>query len=498
MKIMKKLLACLLAGVMLGSLAGCAQVHPMDPVSPTEEEPTTRRERETTPAATEPAQTEPARTDPAETPAVPDPDVAGARVLAAAVYPEWPENPEKNYRPDANGEEWYELRRARYLETNEAESLAKTLAGYYGTLIPQAMQGEENVILSPINIWLALAMLAEVTDTDTRAEILDLMHCADIDECRKQAAEVLTAVYVDDGVSVCRPAGAMFLSDKEEYRSEAFAKLAELYLASAYSGKMGTKEYDQVLRDWVNDNTGHLLENAANGLSMDKDTILALASTIYLKTPWTEEFSAENTEERTFTCEDGTEVKTDFLYSPYDSQWYCVEDGFTAACKTMHGDMEMWFILPEEGTSAADLAADPQVWAFLAGTGERHSTRADVNLCVPRFDLADTLDLSGILQACGVQKVFSASAADFSPITEREDIALTSAVHAARVKIDEEGVEAAAFTVFLAGATAMQERPPMIDFICDRPFLFAVTGPNDIVEFAGMVMTPVEGAGKNG
>ncbi len=480
MKFMKKVLSCLLAAALLGSLAGCRQIHPMDPVYPTEEEPTTRRERGTDREET-----------PAVDPAFPGGEVPGCQVLSAAVYPQWAPNPEKS-RTESQPEKWYEQNAARFLNEEEMRVLAASLEGFYEELIPQAMQGEENVILSPVNIWVALAMLAEVTDGDTRAEILDLLHCDDIDACREQAAKVLRAVYIDDGLSVCRPANALFLSDREEYRSEGFEKLAEIYLASAFSGTMGTDEYDQVLRNWINDNTGHLLEEAANGLSMDKDTILALASTIYLKTPWVEEFSPGNTQERTFTCEDGTEVKTDFLCAPYDSKYYWQGDHFTAVSKGMHGGMQMWFVLPEEGTSAEALAADPQVWAFLAGTAEVESLRADVNLFVPKFDLSGNLQLADTLQACGVQKVFSASAADFSPITERDDVAVTSVTHAARVKIDEEGVEAAAFTVVLAGATAMQERPPMIDFICDRPFLFAVTGPGSVVEFAGMVMTPVE------
>ena len=94
-----------------------------------------------------------------------------------------------------------------------------------------------------------------------------------------------------------------------------------------------------------------------------------------------------------------------------------------------------------------------------------------------------------LLRALGMTDVFDPSAADYSPLTDAADeIALSSAEHAARVKIDEEGVEAAAFTVMMTGATSVIEDEP-IDFTVDRPFVFIITSPDNVVLFAGLVNT---------
>ena len=62
--------------------------------------------------------------------------------------------------------------------------------------------------------------------------------------------------------------------------------------------------------------------------------------------------------------------------------------------------------------------------------------------------------------------------------------------HAARVKIDEEGCEAAAFTAIMANATsAMPEDLPVVEMDLNRPFAFAITGADGLPLFVGAVNT---------
>ena len=89
--------------------------------------------------------------------------------------------------------------------------------------------------------------------------------------------------------------------------------------------------------------------------------------------------------------------------------------------------------------------------------------------------------------------VFDSGVSDFTPMTtDTEEIAIGQAKHAARVKIDEEGCEAAAFTVMMADATAAMEAPPRVEFTLDRPFVFAVTGQENLPLFVGAVQTPLD------
>ena len=67
---------------------------------------------------------------------------------------------------------------------------------------------------------------------------------------------------------------------------------------------------------------------------------------------------------------------------------------------------------------------------------------------------------------------------------------MTQVQHAARVKIDEKGCEAAAFTAITADATsAMPEELPEIEMDLNRPFAFLITGVDGLPLFVGTVNT---------
>ena len=71
-----------------------------------------------------------------------------------------------------------------------------------------------------------------------------------------------------------------------------------------------------------------------------------------------------------------------------------------------------------------------------------------------------------------------------------EPIAVSRATHNARVIIDEEGVEAVAYTVMKTSPTSAAPSAEEIDFVVDRPFLFVITGADSLPLFAGVVNRP--------
>jgi len=73
---------------------------------------------------------------------------------------------------------------------------------------------------------------------------------------------------------------------------------------------------------------------------------------------------------------------------------------------------------------------------------------------------------------------------------DMEEIYLSQAKHDARVTIDEEGCTAVAYTVLAAAGAGMLPEEE-VDFVLDRPFLFAITGVDRLPLFVGVVNQPV-------
>ena len=107
---------------------------------------------------------------------------------------------------------------------------------------------------------------------------------------------------------------------------------------------------------------------------------------------------------------------------------------------------------------------------------------------VPKFDVKSSVDLADALKALGVADAFEADKADFTPLTD--NIAYVSSVmQAARVKIDEEGVEAAAYTEIVAKSDGAPEPSPVVEMNLNRPFAFVIFDGNDVPLFVGTVQT---------
>ena len=370
----------------------------------------------------------------------------------------------------------------------------EVMADFLTTAVPEFLSGTEgNEVCSPVNIYMALAMLSEVTHANTRAEIFQALGVYSLEEMREKAGAVWNTAYRNDGAVTSILASSVWLDDGLDYSAETLQALADYYYASSYSGEMGSDAMNAALRSWINEQTGGLLEEQAADLELSPETVLALATTVYFRAKWSQEFNPDRTTEGEFVIlgPDGGTVPCEFMNSSGTNTYYWC-DNFGAVSRRLENGGKMWFIRPdhEDGVSVADLLDDPATMEFILADGNWDNSKfLIVNLSVPKFDVAGEKDLVHALRNLGINDVFDQAAANFTPITDVEGVAVSSVDHAARVAIDEEGVTAAAYTVIPAAGAAM---PPdeKIDFILDKPFLFVITGETGLPLFMGVVNNP--------
>ena len=458
---MKKLLAILLAAACAFSLAACAAAPDSTDASNTPNTPDS-------PAAEEHAG-EPSTTQ-----------------LAAPVEVSMPQYPREVNNDDWDA--WWES----YQEKTADMTDPAAMTHWFTTSIPALMQnaGNENRVCSPLNIYMALSMLAAVTDDETRQQILDALGAESLDALQKQTAQLWTENSWDDGVVTSVLANSIWLRDGYAYNEETLKKLGEDFYASAFSGEMGSAAYDNKLRDWINEHTGNLLTEQASGLKLDPATVLALVSTIYYRASWGDKFSSTATTQDVFHAPNG-DMTVDFMHSS-DSNTVYYGDGFSAIGLSLENSGQMWLLKPDDGVDAAELLQNEDALGFLLANGGWSQTqRATVNLSLPKFDISSDLDILDTLAQLGMTDVMDDEKSDFTPLTTADSaLELTQAKHAARVKIDEDGCEAAAYTILGVEATAMMGPEEEIDFTLDKPFVFAITGIDGLPLFVGLVNQP--------
>lgn len=395
---------------------------------------------------------------------------------------------------DARSEAYYDAVRALRGEGVD-ESMTAALLGYSTKTVSKLLGGEEtgNVVYSPANLYLALSMLTETVDGDTRAQLLDLLGAADTDTVRTTANALWRNLYNDSATGKTLLANSLWLSEGQEYNTETVERIAADYYASTYSVPMGADDTNKAIRAWINQNTNGLLEDAAEGVETNPTTVMLLLSTLYFKDQWSDDFNESATSEDIFTAADGEKQKIDFMHKTVDSANYVRGDGYTVAQLSFRNRARMIFLLPDEGTALTPLLRSETALTDLFTTvyDNGRAERAKIKWSVPKFDVSSDLELSDVLKSLGVTDAFDASLADFSPLAEfDEPVSVTKVQHAARVTVDEQGCEAAAFTAIMNDATAaLPEELPTVEMNLNRPFAFAITGTDGLPLFVGAVNT---------
>lgn len=224
----------------------------------------------------------------------------------------------------------------------------------------------------------------------------------------------MAAQYQNDGATTTILASSVWLDEDISYNQETMQTLAESYYASSYQGQMGSEEYTQLLREWLNDQTGGLLEEQVESVEMKPEDVLALATTLYYKARWADEFSPENTSPQTFHAPCG-DVEVDFMHQTLEESYYQGEN-FGVVRKGLQNSGAMWLILPDEGTTPEQLLEQGDALELLLAkyNWEDWEPRM-VHLSLPKFDVVSETDLLDGLEALGVTDVMDPAASDFLP-----------------------------------------------------------------------------------
>lgn len=389
---------------------------------------------------------------------------------------------------DAYGKAYDAWWQGRQEKTDSMLPVSDT-AHWFQTSIPALMQdaGEENRVCSPLNLYMALAMLAAVTDGESRGQILSALGADSLEQVQSRAAQLWQENSWDDGMVTSLLANSIWLRDGYEYNEETLQKLGKDFFASAFSGEMGSDSLNQELQTWINENTGDLLTEQASGVQLRPETVLALVSTIYYSAQWVDQFNEGSSTQDTFHAPSGDETAT-FMHSS-DSGTVYYGEGFTATGLSLENSGYMWLLKPDAGTRAAELLQSGEAVDFLLANGDwAQSQRARIDLSIPKFDVSSDLDLLDTLTQLGITDV-QTGAADFTPLTTDTEsmLELTQAKHAARVKIDEDGCEAVAYTILAVDETAAMPPEEVVEFRLDEPFVFAITGIDGLPLFVGVV-----------
>lgn len=434
--------------------------------------------------------------------------VAVAAVLAVVVFFRMPSIPlviaakavsiasdsRKAPRPNINSDEfdvWYDESQLR----NEiVDGAMEPLIGFSAGCSAEVLSGVDttNRVWSPVNAYIALAITAELTGGETRQKIMEVLGISKIDALRSKISALWEQVYQDNGKEISVLANSLWLDKDIDYQQEAMDALAYHYYTSVYQGDLGSGRTNKDIANWLQNQTGGMFRDRTGKVNITPNAMLALASTVHFQSQWSDKFTSRNNTEKPFHTANGDVTCTFMNKKLAEMNYYWAED-YGAVQLWLENGSSMWFILPDENKTVDDVLNSGDYMAMITHSDafpkENHKWMK-VNLSVPKFDISASVDLEPALKEMGLTEIFEPFGNDFSASVDSETpVFLDSINQDTRVTIDEDGAKAASYIILEFGAGAAQPPDEIIDFILDRPFVFAIT-TDSIPMFAGTVNTP--------
>lgn len=361
----------------------------------------------------------------------------------------------------------------------------------------QAQDG--NLIYSPYSISLALAMTYAGARGETESQMAKTLHFlpqgqgqlhSTFNALDLQLAERGKAASDEETPLQLNIANAVWAEQTYPFLQRFLDTIALNYGAGIRLADF-INQYEAVrkeINNWVSHQTEEKIKDLIPEGVLNPDTRMALVNAIYFKADWLSSFDADSTQDAPFHLLDGSEItvpmmnKDALIHYAKGDGWQAVElpyQGGTAA---------MDIIVPDEGRFE-EIGSDLDYETASAILGSLQP--APLSLGLPKFKFESEFGLADQLKALGMTDAFDPDLANFTGMSERDDLYISAVVHKAFVAVDEKGTEAAAATAVIVGVTSA--RLSDLTLIVDRPFIFLIRDiPTGQILFIGRVLNPVQ------
>ena len=383
---------------------------------------------------------------------------------------------------------------------DDLKSSAELFASQFTAAVNRTATEEKNFAVSPISVYMALAMSAECTAGETRSELLTALNIT-YPVLKEQFADFYRSLiaehktYEGDVTGRVDLSNSIWVDTSTKPKEACIQTLTDKYLCYSYSTdfRHDNKGANQAIRDFVKDKTRGLIDQ---DFQLTEDTLFALINTLYLKDMWNGSGSdlSFTEKEYEFTERDGTVKSLNLLQKGHSPGRICETKTFTHYYAQTYNGYKIKFILPKAGYTVGDVFTEENLAAVNAlsdykAVDANKKIRYFTRCLFPEFSADFNQDVKPLLQSdFGVQKFFTAQC-EFSTLTD-ENVVCGKVQHATKLTVDKTGVEGAAVTIgAMEGTSSGPDEYTDVyeDFVVDGAFGFILTDRYGTTLFSGVI-----------
>ncbi len=356
--------------------------------------------------------------------------------------------------------------------TRGEQQLVKESNDFALDLFRQVQDECKSQLVSPISIVYALGMLNNGATGETQAQINRALGFGDAgaDSINLFCLKMLRRANRLDSETRVMIANNIYVNQDYQLLPDFVSKARLFYDAEPETRDFADGKTCDVINRWASDHTEGMIDKVLDDSSFDPKAVSYLLNAIYFKGTWTHQFKKERTKQREFYHVGGTEEMTYCNLMSQERRFNYAETYDVQALQLPYGNgsFVMTVLLPKivEDQPLNRLPNVPtgDEWRLL----NKRMRQEKVHVMLPRFETNTDIDLVPVMQKLGVTKAFTDDA-EFSNFCDKPTC-ISLMKQAARIKVNEEGTEAAAVTTGGIGAAASPKL-----FRADHPFLYIIS-----------------------
>ena len=323
------------------------------------------------------------------------------------------------------------------------------------------MPKDQNYMISPFSIKMAMMMAANGANDYTQKEILSALGVSSIDEYNQKANDIITRYNSNKDVNL-NVANSIWLNKTEAIGAN-FKDTYKKIISDFYKG-VAMEENADIIASKINDFIAKETNNKiTNVLPTERpaDFLSALVNTIYFKGSFENQFDTANTKKDTFTDRNGNKSEIDFMNQTKHFGYY-ENDGVQMLKMNYSGrDIAMYILLNDDDK-------DVDINDIISKMEYKK-----VSVSMPKFKTEFTKSFVDVLKQMGINIAFT-NAADFSNMFDNVEAHISDVIHKTFIEVDENGTEAAAATVILMTKNSLPMPEEIKEFKANRPFTYFI------------------------
>jgi serpin B len=362
---------------------------------------------------------------------------------------------------------------------------------------------QTNICISPVSVYMALALATECANGETRDEILNAVGVT-YDEV-KNFTKVLYGFsnreyYYTNMLNNKKLlafeelANSIWIDKNTAFKEDGIKNLADNFNCDLFGVNFKTSEGERAINAYIKEKTHGVIDG---GIELSPETLITLINTFYLKEVWNEDGDELKFTDNSygFKNADGSVTNTKLLQGYYfNGNIYETEAYTSFYTRTEHG-YDIKFIVPTDGYTLAEIFTSDNIYNInnLGDYGyidEENKLLHYTRVLFPEYKASFGGDLAEILKCdFGINNLFDFERSDLSNLTD-EQLACEGVIHKCSIDVNDKGIEGAAVTVMpMAGEAGPLEGYEEVyhDYIVDRAFGFVITDSYGAVLFSGVV-----------